>query len=39
MCPGVTLGVVVQLGVQWDVPRCEIGSGGDIWWIMGGAQV
>ena len=28
--PVVKLGVLVKVGVESDVPRCDIGSGGEI---------
>jgi hypothetical protein len=45
MCPSETLGMVVKFGVSLDVPRWEIGSGGDIGscgeigWVMERVQV
>ena len=39
MCPGVKLGVVGEVVGKSDVPRCKIGSGGEIGWVIGGAQV
>jgi hypothetical protein len=35
----VKLEVVGKVGGQLDVPRCEIGSGGKIGWVMGGAHL
>jgi hypothetical protein len=32
-------GVVVTGGGYSEVPRCEIGSGGDSGWLIGGTQV
>ena len=45
MCPSETLGVVVKFGVSLDVPRRQIGGGGDIGnggeigWVMECVQV